>query len=542
MVLTRSLVSYRLDSGVAVVTLCDPERGNALGTALLEALGAALDHAHTDRARAVLIRASGAEFCRGLDLDEAFGHRRAGPHAGGRLDPVDVEQRVARYAHLLESFRACPCPVVALVEGSARGGGVGLVGAADVVLATHDASFQLTEVFFNLLPGVAAAHLTPGRLAPGVLRSLSLTGTPVGAEQAHRWGLVDRILPEGGAERGVRTVLRSLLRGSPEAVRSLKAFWSDRIDPGVAANGRAGARETARLVADPRTARGVDDLRDGRLPSWSRSFRPELPLTSEGDPGPEPPGDGPPEAPVVVANSEPGLMEIRLNDRSGRNALSEAVVTRLLEAFDEIAQRDDIRVCLLAGLPDVFCSGASAETLEGVARGDIHLGEAELARALLECPVPVVVAAEGHAVGGGLVVLAAADVAVLSNEARYGAVFMELGLTPGMGCTSLLPELVGPFLAREMMFTGGTYRGAELARLGAPLPRVVAAHQVEGTARSVARRIAEKGAEAVRLLKRTMAAPRLAALTAARRREDEMHATLLSDPSAAAAIVERFPS
>jgi polyketide biosynthesis enoyl-CoA hydratase PksI len=373
-----------------------------------------------------------------------------------------------------------------------------------------------------------------------VLRSLALTGTPFDADRAHQWGLVDRVLPEGGEERGTRTVLRSLLRASPEAIRSIKAFWSDRIETAVSATGRAGVLETARLVSDPRTAEAVADLREGRLPAWSRPFRPGAPLTAEGRRLSDRAAAIAPSEPVVVSGPEAGVLHIRLADTDGRNALSEQVVTALMAAVEGIGRHPEVRTCLLTGLPDVFCSGASRETLAGVSEGEIALAEAELAAALLACPVPVVVAAEGHAVGGGLVLLAAADVVVLAREARYGAVFMELGLTPGMGCTSLLPELMGPFLAREMMYTGGTYRGAELERLGARVHRVVPARQVEETARSVAGRIAEKTSASLRLLKRTMAAPRLAALTEARRLEDAMHDTLFADPSFATTVMARF--
>jgi polyketide biosynthesis enoyl-CoA hydratase PksI len=543
-------VTYRLESGVALVVLSRPATGNALSTEMLTGLGEALERARSDRAGAVLIRGEGEEFCRGLDLDEAFGF------PGPSLEAEEVAARVERYAALLESFRSMPQPIVVLVEGAARGGGVGLAGAADVVLASSRASFQLTEVFFNLLPAVAAAHLTPGRVAPGVLRSHALTGAPLDADRAHQVGLVDRVLAEGAEERGVRAVLRSLLRGSPEALRSVKTFWSDHFEAGAAPAGRAGVLETARLVADPRTAQAVADLQDGRLPTWNRRFRPQSPLTAAGsaraarnaaldsqaaEPGGPSPSAAPiPTSPVVVSGPEDGVLHVRLCDSEGRNALSEAVVTELMAAIDGIEDRADVRTCLLTGLPDVFCSGASQETLEGVASGSIALAEAELAQALLSCPVPIVVAAEGHAVGGGLVLLAAADVVVLAREARFGAVFMELGLTPGMGCTALLPELMGPYLAREMMYTGGTYRGADLERLGARVHRVLPAHQVEEAARSVAGRIAEKSAASLRLLKSTMAEPRLAALAEARRAEDAMHHTLFADPSFATEVMARF--
>ena len=548
-----SAVTYRLESRVAVVVMARGDTGNALSTEMLADLGAALERARSEGAGAVLIRGEGEEFCRGLDLDEAFGEAFGETWSDAArapaLDAGQVAERVERYAALLDTIRTMAQPVVVLVEGAARGGGVGLVGAADVVLASSRASFQLTEVFFNLLPAVAAAHLTPGRVAPGVLRSLALTGSPLDADRAHQLGLVDRVLAEGSEERGTRAVLRSLLRGSPEALRSVKAFWSSHFERGAAPAGRAGVLETARLVSDPHTAQAVADLRDGRLPTWNRPFRPQAPLTAAGRAladeaatlADRAASAAPiPISPVMVSGPEAGVLHIRLCDSEGRNALSEAVVNALMAAIEGVDDRPDVRTCLLTGLPDVFCSGASRETLEGVASGSIALAEAELARALLACPVPVVVAAEGHAVGGGLVLLAAADVAIVAREARFGAVFMELGLTPGMGCTSLLPELMGPYLAREMMYTGGTYRGAELERLGARIHRVVPARQVEETARSVAGRIAEKSLDSLRLLKAALAGPRLAALTEARRTEDAMHHSLFSDPSFATEVMARF--
>jgi enoyl-CoA hydratase/carnithine racemase len=134
---------------------------------------------------AVAIQGSGGAFCLGLHLDLVAPLLEESPEA-------TVMLALDRYGELLEAVSRCPRPVIALVDGAALGGGLGLAASADVVLATPRASFGLPEALIGLLPACA---LGPAARRMGVPRArlLALGGPTLGAAEALRVGLVDEV-------------------------------------------------------------------------------------------------------------------------------------------------------------------------------------------------------------------------------------------------------------------------------------------------------------------------------------------------------------
>lgn len=209
---------------------------------------------------------------------------------------------------------------------------------------------------------------------------------------------------------------------------------------------------------------------------------------------------------LVSLGIEDGVATVRMQDEQGRNALAPAFVAELRSALASVAENAGAKVLLLTGLPDVFCSGAPLELLRALCDETVKPSELDLPLQLLSLPLPIVAAMRGHALGGGLAVGLCADVVVFGRESRYGANFMEMGFTPGMGMTGLLEHVLPPASAHEMLYTGGSYRGSFFEKQGAG--RVVAREQVESEALDIARRIAEKPRHALELLKRALAKPR----------------------------------
>jgi len=149
---------------------------------------------------------------------------------------------------------------------------------------------------------------------------------------------------------------------------------------------------------------------------------------------------------------------------------------------------------------------------------------------------------EGHAIGGGLAVALCCDIVVAARESRYGAVFMSLGFTPGMGTTTLLRELVGPFVAGEMMFTGRRFRGSELAAKGTHLNYILPRSEVLAKARDIAAQVAEKDGRSLLLLKNALSAEKKKLLIQARLQEDLMHRISFSFPETRRSIEEQYGS
>jgi len=120
-------------------------------------------------------------------------------------------------------------------------------------------------------------------------------------------------------------------------------------------------------------------------------------------------------------------------------------IEQFIAALGKVEEKGDAKALVIHGLPDVFCAGADKKNLLALCDGAVHVKDLAVSRRLLEVTCPVIAAMEGHAVGGGLMLAVCCDMVIAARESRYGASFMELGFTPGMGCTRLLEELVGPY-------------------------------------------------------------------------------------------------
>lgn len=180
---------------------------------------------------------------------------------------------------------------------------------------------------------------------------------------------------------------------------------------------------------------------------------------------------------------------IRLADEAGRNVFSPALDTEFRAAFSRAAADPDARVVLLAGLPGIFCAGGSRGDLLGEPGSMPTTGHEGIIKAPLECPLPVVAAMRGHAIGGGLLLGLYADLPLLSERSVYAANFLGYGFLPVMGASWLLPYRLGPALGAEVLLGAARYRGMELRERGVPL-RVLPHDEVEAAAGQLASRIA----------------------------------------------------
>ncbi len=225
---------------------------------------------------------------------------------------------------------------------------------------------------------------------------------------------------------------------------------------------------------------------------------------------------------VTTTKDASGITTLSMQDVAGKNAFNLPFVAELEACLAEIGQDREVKVVVLVGLPDVFCSGAPRELLVKLARGEEVPADIVLSKAVLDLPVPVVAAMEGHATGGGLALGLCADIVLLARESRYGASFMNLGFTPGMGITRLLEHVLSPALAHELMYTGEFRRGVDFStRTGVNyvLPRA----EIRPKAFDVASRIAEKPRVALETLKRWLSLGRRRAFEDTRTIETMMH-------------------
>ena len=226
-----------LADGTLTLTLDRPDKRNALGSALVDALHAAIDRADLDSdVRVVALRGAGRDFCAGADLAELL--------ASADRTLAENEADALRLGTLFSRFRALPKPVVALVQGRALAGGAGLALAADLVLADAAAQLGFPEIQRGFVPAMVMTLLrrTVGEKAAF---DLVATGRLLSADESCNLGLVSRVIGEGGLEAEGRVIVETLAAADPSALGLTKRLFYQ-LDGTTLAEGIAlGARVNA---------------------------------------------------------------------------------------------------------------------------------------------------------------------------------------------------------------------------------------------------------------------------------------------------------
>jgi enoyl-CoA hydratase/methylglutaconyl-CoA hydratase len=244
------LVHVHTESGVTTVTLDSPHNRNALSRRLVTELLAAFDVAETDPSvRVVVVAAAGPVFCSGADLAEAAD----GGMAEGARGLVRLQRRIVEL----------PLPVVVRLHGPARAGGLGIVGAADVVLAADTVTFAFTEVRLGLAPATISLTTLP-RMSDRAAALTYLGGEPFDAPEAMRVGLVTRAVPPAELDASVDAVVSSILRGSPQGLRETKALLAAPLLERIDRHGEDLAAQSARLFASPEARAAMRAFLDRR--------------------------------------------------------------------------------------------------------------------------------------------------------------------------------------------------------------------------------------------------------------------------------------
>jgi enoyl-CoA hydratase len=224
---TSEVLGCTIDGGVATVVLDRPEKRNALGTALfrdLPAVMAALDA--DDDVRCVVLCANGPHFSVGLDLS-TLGESGIASEGSGSAVAANrsLREGIERMQASVSSLAACRKPVVAAVHGYCLGGGVDLITACDVRLASDDAVFSVRETKMAIVADLGSLQRLPRIVGAGHAAELALTGRDIDAERARSIGLVNDVVA-GGAD-GVRASARQLAdeiaQNSPLAVQGTKS-------------------------------------------------------------------------------------------------------------------------------------------------------------------------------------------------------------------------------------------------------------------------------------------------------------------------------
>jgi enoyl-CoA hydratase/carnithine racemase len=227
------LVRLEVAKGVATITLDSPHNRNALSAALVGELTQALaDSAADDAAKVVVLRSSGRVFCSGADMSEAA--------------DVGMEQGSRTLIALLRQIVAHPKPVVCVLAGPVRAGGIGIVGACDVVVAAQEATFAFTEARLGLAPA-AISLTTVRRMTDRATSLLFLSGETFDGAEAARIGLVTQAVPADDLESAVGSVLESLSQATSQGLSETKNLLNARVVADIDEHGDDLAAMSARL-------------------------------------------------------------------------------------------------------------------------------------------------------------------------------------------------------------------------------------------------------------------------------------------------------
>lgn len=261
------------DSGVFIVTLNRGDEGNPLNPDSLVKLQECLDYGiSSNDIRVLLLRSNARTFCTGMDLDALSGQ------SGGT---AELRKAVEGYSGLLNAIYTAPKPVIGMVSGEVRAGGVGLACACDILCATPDSSFGLGEALFGLVPANVLPYLLGYRVTPQKARYLALTTRPISGEEAHRLGVVDELSGPEGMERLLKDRIRRLLRCSPEALGRIKSLTSQM--PGIDRQSSidAAVETLVEVASDPKVLTAIREFREGTTPPWFSRYKPSHKLFQE---------------------------------------------------------------------------------------------------------------------------------------------------------------------------------------------------------------------------------------------------------------------
>jgi enoyl-CoA hydratase/carnithine racemase len=214
MVATQDLVVLTVAGGVATVSLNRPARHNAIDDETFDQLGEVFAAAVADpHSRVIVLRGEGPSFCSGRDTAEL------GRRVAGESDMAFMRRhQVLRIAQL-----DCPKPIIAAVKGHTLGGGLEMALACDIRIAAADARLAFPEIRYGLMTDTGGTPLATLLAGPSRAKWMLMTGTPIGADRALAWGLVDDVVPADELDAAVSRLAGEIAEKGADALAMIKS-------------------------------------------------------------------------------------------------------------------------------------------------------------------------------------------------------------------------------------------------------------------------------------------------------------------------------
>lgn len=257
--------------GVATFTLNRPEVHNAFDENLIGELINAYTEASANKAvRAIVLQANGPSFCAGGDL--GWMRRMA------NYNPEENIQDARRLAILMQAVDECPKPTLARVQGNAFAGALGLLACTDIVVASADAEFAVTEVRLGLIPAVISPYVVRA-MGTRQARRFFLTAERITALQAEFLGLVHEVVAPEDIDLAIARHLHALKAAGPDSLRATKQLIAAVDRPLSEEIIENTATRIATIRATPEAREGIAAFFEKRKPAWLRDNNSENPTS-----------------------------------------------------------------------------------------------------------------------------------------------------------------------------------------------------------------------------------------------------------------------
>ena len=204
-------LQLEINGAIATITMNRPKALNALDEATIDELAKAIDHIEASDVRGVIITGAGKAFVAGADISKM-----------PSMSPEDAERFSVKGSKLFRRIEQLPIPVIAAVNGFALGGGCELMLSCDFAIASTFAKFGQPEVNLGIIAGFGGTQRLARKVPYGIAMELLMNAEMIGAEEAHRIGLVNRVVEADALLDEANNALNKILKRGPIAVRNTK--------------------------------------------------------------------------------------------------------------------------------------------------------------------------------------------------------------------------------------------------------------------------------------------------------------------------------
>ena len=259
--MTYETITLNTDKrGVARLTLNRPDKHNALNGKLIDELKQAADDlAVDDSVRVVVLSGEGKSFCAGGDFNWFKGNAES--------DRATRIRESSKLAHMLNALNALPKPLIGRIQGSAYGGGVGMISVCDIAVGVETARFGLTEVRLGLLPANISPHVV-ARIGAANSRATMLSGALFSAQKAEKIGLLNETVAAGDLDSRIEEIIAEHLEAALGAVGETKRLIDYVAKHSMADNMIYTADRLADAWETDEGTTGINSFLNKKLPPW----------------------------------------------------------------------------------------------------------------------------------------------------------------------------------------------------------------------------------------------------------------------------------